>query len=236
MSVHAPHYLLFSESSDTTEPGRWRFVLRSPDGSEKLMADDVEPDARGERLELLTVVRGLEALDQPSKVTLMTRSASIREGIRYGLSEWRANGWRWESFGQMIPVKNRDLWQRVDRALCFHQVECRSWRFDRAHGSKPTATPEPPGPLAERGINGEAPRPGVGPLTAELHGVGYRLGRVVAWVRQRVIDPLVSGDRTWRTRHEDWHPAFSLGKLIPLARSLGLDRMNAVTTHPSIED
>ena len=77
------------------------------------MAEDIEPDIQGERLELLTVVRGLEALDQPVPVTLMTPSIYVREGIRYGLAEWRRNGWRWESFGQMVPVKNCDLWQRV---------------------------------------------------------------------------------------------------------------------------
>ncbi len=136
MSVPAPHFLLFSESSQTPEPGRWRFVLRSSDGAQRVVADDVEPDARGERLELLTVVRGLEALGQPSRVTLVTPSPYIREGIRFGLAEWRRNGWRWEAFGQMIPVKNCDLWQRMDRALRFHEVDCRHWRIDGAHGRR----------------------------------------------------------------------------------------------------
>ena len=133
----SPHYLLFSESSETIEPGRWRFVLRALDGSRRLVVDEVEPETRGERLELLTVVRGLESLDEPSCVTLVTRSTYIREGIRYGVSEWRKNGWRWESFGRMVAVKNADLWQRIDRAMQFHHVECRIWRFDRAHGDTP---------------------------------------------------------------------------------------------------
>jgi ribonuclease HI len=142
MSVQAPHFLLVSESSQTAEPGRWRFVLRAADGSERMVADDVEPDARGERLELLTVVRGLEALDQPSRVTLMTPSAYVREGIRYGLMEWPRNGWRWECFGQMVPVKHCDLWQRVERALGFHHVECRTWRFDPPHAPSSTSETE----------------------------------------------------------------------------------------------
>jgi hypothetical protein len=96
-------------------------------------------------LELLTVVRGLEALGQPSRVTLLTPSPAIREGIRFGLPEWRRNGWRWEAFGQMIPVRNCDLWQRMDRALRFHQVDCRHWRIDAAHtqGGNPQRTPTP---------------------------------------------------------------------------------------------
>ena len=165
MSVPAPHYLLFSESSQTPEPGRWRFVLRSSNGAERVVADDVDPDARGERLELLTVVRGLEALGQPSRVTLMTPSPYVREGIRFGLAEWRRNGWCWEAFGQMTPVKNCDLWQRMDRALRFHQVECRHWRIDAAH--RPKGGCEASDPPAERSAAAPLPlsrpaRPGLG--------------------------------------------------------------------------
>jgi ribonuclease HI len=130
---------LFSETGPDSESGRWRFVLRRGDGLPPLEAGDVEPDVRGERLELLSVVRGLEAIEEPSRVVLVTSSVYVREGIRYGLDEWRKNDWQWESFGEMAPVKNRDLWQRVDRALRFHQIECRTWRIDSAH----TAAPAP---------------------------------------------------------------------------------------------
>ncbi len=146
MSVPAPHFLLFSEArraaahsaaqasvgEEEQVIGQWRFVLESLDGAAKLEACDDEPEAEGERLDLLAVVRGLEALDQPSRVTLVTQSQYVSRGLRYGLDEWRENGWQWERFGQMAPVKNRDLWQRVDRALAFHDVECRTWRFDRS--------------------------------------------------------------------------------------------------------
>jgi ribonuclease HI len=130
-----PHYLLISESSQLNSPGRWRFVLRPADGGERIVADDVDPEARGDRLELLTVVRGLEALEQPSRVTLWTPNTYVREGIRNGLREWRENGWLWEYFGSMVPVKNDDLWRRLDRAMMFHEVDCRTWRVDAAHSS-----------------------------------------------------------------------------------------------------
>ena len=172
MSVPAPHYLLFSESSQTPEPGRWRFVLRSSDGAKRVVADDVEPDVRGERLELLTVVRGLEALDQPSRVTLMTPSPYVREGIRFGLEEWRRNGWRWEAFGELVPVKNGDLWQRMDRVLRYHQVECRHWRIDAAH--RPSGASEPSDPAQEG-----AAVPPTGHRSAKL-----RLGRIVDGCRR----------------------------------------------------
>ena len=139
MKVAAPHYLLFSESCRKNVQGEWRFVLQSLDGSEQMEAADAEPNARGERLELLAVVRGLEALEQPSRVTLVTPSKYVNRGLSYGMEEWRTNGWQWEHFGEMVPVKNRDLWQRVDRALEFHELECRTWRFDLPH--LPAETP-----------------------------------------------------------------------------------------------
>ncbi len=83
-----------------------------------------EPDARGERLELLTVVRGLEALDQPSRVSVLTASRYVRNGIELGLPQWRARGWRWESFGRLERVKHADLWQRLDQAAAIHEVHC----------------------------------------------------------------------------------------------------------------
>ncbi len=138
MNASTPRYILYSDAVDGPESGRWRFLLHAADSTEQVEADELEPGVYGERLELLAVVRGLEALDQPSLVSLVTSSAYVREGIRHGLAEWRRRGWCWEFFGQMVPVKNRDLWRRVDRALKFHQVECRgrNWRFDPPHLSE----------------------------------------------------------------------------------------------------
>jgi ribonuclease HI len=137
MTVAAPHFLLFSEARRNRvargPAGQWRFVLEALDGSDKIEVADEEPEAEGERLELLAVVRGLEALDQPSRVTLVTSSRYVSRGLRFGLTEWRENEWQWERFGQMTPIKNGDLWQRVDQALGFHKVDCRTWRFDQPH-------------------------------------------------------------------------------------------------------
>lgn len=145
-----PHYLLMSEARATDEfAGEWRFVLESADGEALLEVDADETQADQERLDLLAVVRGLEALDQPSRVTLVTSSPYVNHGFRYGLEEWRENDWLWERFGEMTPIKNADLWRRVDRALRFHRVDCRSWRFDRAHAAATSApavsnSPAPP--------------------------------------------------------------------------------------------
>jgi len=93
----------------------------------------MEPNTWGERLDLLTVLRGLESLDQPSRVTLVGCSRYVEQGILYGLTEWRDNDWRWEYFGQMAPVRDADLWQRMDRVLQIHQVDCQRRRFDQGH-------------------------------------------------------------------------------------------------------
>jgi ribonuclease HI len=128
-----PHYLLTSHVDRTEGTGRWRFLLRTDDGTQRFEAEDAEPGLQGERLDLLTVIRALESLDQPSRVTLLDCSDYVWKGVRFGLPEWRTNGWRWEFFGQMVPVKNSDLWQRLDQALRFHDVECRRRRFDMPH-------------------------------------------------------------------------------------------------------
>ena len=143
MSVPKPHFLLYSEVARQADEANWRFVLESADGYGTLEATAAEPDVQGERLELLAVVRGLEALDQPSLVTLVTASKYVRRGFRFGLEEWRANGWRWERFGEMVPIKNLDLWQRVDRALRFHRVDCGGPRIDGLNAAQTVVSAKP---------------------------------------------------------------------------------------------
>jgi ribonuclease HI len=135
MNDPTPHYTLTTLASRTEGLGQWRFVLRPLDGCEAIEVADVEPDTWGERLDLLTVVRALESLDQPSRVTLIGCTRYVEQGIQFGLAEWRENGWRWEWFGQMVPVRDADLWQRMDRILQFHRVDCGQRRIDQRHES-----------------------------------------------------------------------------------------------------
>ncbi len=149
MPLQGPHFLLYAEAPTRgcLQP-RWRFVLQSLGGDERLTAADTEVETRPSRLELLAVVRGLEALDQPSRVTLITRSRYVRRGLRRELNHWREGRWRWERFGKFVPIRDHDLWQRVDRALEFHHVECCALHGDEApHGAMLTARG---GPETER--------------------------------------------------------------------------------------
>jgi ribonuclease HI len=131
MTAPVEHYLLFTEATiDSPEGGTWRFALERVGDGEALSASDVEAAECAERLELFAVVRGLEALDHPARVTLVTKSRYVGRGLKRGLADWRANDWHWERFGRVVPVRDHDLWRRVDRALQFHQVECRLWHFE----------------------------------------------------------------------------------------------------------
>lgn len=137
--VAQPHFLLFCDTHHSDSQlgangtsggyvgsgGRWHFVLEQLDGPERLEAADSETAINRERLALLSVVRGLEALEQPSQVTLVTTSRYVSRGLRYGLNTWRESSYTWERFGEQRPVRNSDLWRRVDTALQFHGVKCR---------------------------------------------------------------------------------------------------------------
>src|SRR5688572_23124916 len=137
MQLAKPHFLLYSEATlhENAEP-RWQFVLQAVGEEQHFSAADTEHETRSSRLELLAVVRGLEALAQPSRVTLLTRSRYVRLGIRRGLNQWREKRWHWERFGNVVPIRDHDLWQRVDRAMQFHHVECCAWTND-GHESNP---------------------------------------------------------------------------------------------------
>lgn len=128
-----PHYLLFVETGRANNPGGWKFTWKEDSGNTKFEVADVEPGINGERLDLLTMVRALESLDQPSRVTMMSCPQYIRQGIEYGLAEWQVNDWQWEFFGYMVPVKNADLWRRMDHLLHVHSVEYRRFRIDGPH-------------------------------------------------------------------------------------------------------
>ncbi|MDZ4778788.1 MAG: hypothetical protein SGJ19_00880, partial [Planctomycetia bacterium] len=106
--------------------GRWNFRLESFDGQVRIDAEDEEPGAHADHLALLALVLGLEAIDQPADVLVLTPNRYIWQGLSEGLDEWRENGWQWDSFGGLVPIKYLDLWQRVERLRNIHDVSCRA--------------------------------------------------------------------------------------------------------------
>jgi ribonuclease HI len=119
-----PEFLLVCETlpTDIEMTGRWHFRLESASGELLVEAEDLEA-ADPQRLALLSVVRGLEAIESPGRVTLITANRYVLQGMRRHLATWRDNGFRWEHYGRMLPVVHADLWRRVDRGLAIHQVQ-----------------------------------------------------------------------------------------------------------------
>jgi hypothetical protein len=157
MQHSLPHYRLVSEVREGRGDGwegdevggRWRFILETLEGERLLEAEDREEGCDEERLALLSVVRGLEALDEPSHVILTTTNGNVGRGLRFGLAAWRDNGWRSERFGELVRVRDEDLWRRVDRALQFHSLDCRVGRVAGENGDLLPFAPRATTRLAE---------------------------------------------------------------------------------------
>lgn len=106
-------------------PGGWGALLRYQ-GKERSLSG-AEPHTTNNRMELMAAIRALEALKRPCKVRLTTDSQYLRRGITEWLPGWKQRGWR--TAGKQ-PVKNVDLWQRLEAAANQHEVE---WHWVRGH-------------------------------------------------------------------------------------------------------
>ncbi|WP_342190180.1 ribonuclease HI [Stieleria varia] len=116
-------YLLVCEARSTTlSDGAWRFSLETVDGVQVLEAEDQDFGDLN-RLTLLAAVRGLEAIEGSSSVTLLSNNRYLIRSLSDSLPRWRQNNFMWEHFGRRIDVQNGDLWRRVDHALSIHRVE-----------------------------------------------------------------------------------------------------------------
>ena len=116
-------YLVVCEAHSTSlTDGRWRFTIEAADGQIILDAEDQEFGDLN-RLTLLAAVRGLESLDGPSAVTLLSNNRYLIRSLSKSLPRWRQNNFVWEHFGRRIEVQHADLWRRIDRALSIHRVQ-----------------------------------------------------------------------------------------------------------------
>ncbi|MGD9600586.1 MAG: ribonuclease HI [Gammaproteobacteria bacterium] len=106
-------------------PGGWAALLSY--GGRTLELFGAEPDTTNNRMELMGAIRGLEALKRPSPVSVYTDSQYVQKGITEWLAGWVARGWRTAS---KSPVKNADLWQRLQAASAPHDIE---WHWVKGH-------------------------------------------------------------------------------------------------------
>jgi ribonuclease HI len=110
-------------------PGGWGAILRFR-GVEKELSG-FEPATTNNRMELMAAIAGLQALTRPCHVRLYSDSQYLRNGITQWLHAWKARGWR---TADNKPVKNVDLWQRLEAAARPHEVE---WIWVRGHAGHP---------------------------------------------------------------------------------------------------
>lgn len=124
-------------------PGGWGALLRFK-GKEKTLHGG-EAETTNNRMELMAAICGLEALNRQCKVKLTTDSQYVMKGITEWMANWKKRGWKTAS---KQPVKNVDLWQRLDKLVGEHEVE---WHWVRGHTGHPEN--ERADALANQGID-----------------------------------------------------------------------------------
>ncbi|MCH2595529.1 MAG: ribonuclease HI, partial [Pirellulales bacterium] len=103
-------------------PGGWAFLLRHPSTEKTLENSGGERETTNNRMELQAVIEGLAALKRPTQVDLFTDSVYVGKGMSDWMPKWKANGWKRKEGKKLVPVKNEDLWRRLDQLLQTHQV------------------------------------------------------------------------------------------------------------------
>lgn len=124
-------------------PGGWGATLRYQGKERELWGG--ENDTTNNRMELLAAIKGLEALKRESVVELYTDSNYVKNGISQWIHNWKKNGWK---SANRKPIKNQDLWMRLDELQAKHQV---SWHWVKGHSGDPNN--ERVDMLANRGVD-----------------------------------------------------------------------------------
>ncbi|EEF80066.1 ribonuclease HI [Methylophaga thiooxydans] len=121
------HVEIFTDGacSGNPGPGGWGAILRSS-GTEKELSGS-EKQTTNNRMEMMAVIVALEALKRPCRVTITTDSQYVIKGMTEWLPGWKAKNWKTAA---KKPVKNVELWQRLDNAINQHEVE---WQWVRGH-------------------------------------------------------------------------------------------------------
>jgi ribonuclease HI len=126
-----PHVLVYTDGacSGNPGPGGWGSILMSGGHRKELRGS--EANTTNNRMELSAAIGALEALKRPSIVALHTDSNYLKDGITKWIHGWKRNGWR---TADKKPVKNEDLWKRLELALAPHTIE---WHWVKGHAGHP---------------------------------------------------------------------------------------------------
>src|SRR6056297_296519 len=115
-------------------PGGWGALLQAVEGDTVLRERELqggEAETTNNRMELLAAIAALEALSKPSTITIGTDSAYVKNGVTGWIHGWKRNGWKTSA---KKPVKNVELWQRLDAARTRHEV---TWEWVKGHAGHP---------------------------------------------------------------------------------------------------
>ena len=115
-------------------PGGWGALLVAKDGDKVLKERELkggEELTTNNRMELLAAIHALEALERRSVITMVTDSTYVKNGVESWIHGWKRNGWRTAA---KKPVKNDDLWKRLDVAQESHDVQ---WTWVKGHAGHP---------------------------------------------------------------------------------------------------
>ena len=115
-------------------PGGWGALLIAREGDAVLKERELkggERDTTNNRMELMAAISALEALERPSRLTVVTDSAYVKGGITQWIAGWKRNGWRTQA---RKPVKNEELWKRLEAAAERHEVR---WEWIKGHAGHP---------------------------------------------------------------------------------------------------
>ena len=124
-------------------PGGWGALLEYRGQTRELWGGEAQ--TTNNRMELMAAIQALETLRRPCTVELVTDSSYLRNGVRSWMNNWKRNGWRTAA---RKPVKNVDLWQRLDAATQRHDID---WQWVKGHSGDPGN--EAADRLANRGID-----------------------------------------------------------------------------------
>jgi ribonuclease HI len=111
-------------------PGGWGVLLEARNGGKVVKTRALsggEADTTNNRMELMAAIMALETLERPSTITIITDSAYVKNGVTAWIHGWKKNGWKTAA---KKPVKNAELWQRLDEAQARHQV---TWKWIKGH-------------------------------------------------------------------------------------------------------
>ena len=134
-STESPEVQLFSDGacSGNPGPGGWAFILRHAASGKEMESSGGERDTTNNRMEMMAVIRGLEALKRETRVEVVSDSIYVGKGLSEWLPKWKANGWKRREGNQLKEIKNVDLWRQLDALLLKHKVRFTHVRGHRGH-------------------------------------------------------------------------------------------------------